>query len=218
MHWCDELVHFLYDVKRKLKRWTKRSNGVFQIRSEHKQKGQILRGHPDYRQSGEWQDWVLVNWGGDTEPEPAHIWCFMVVRGLPKTKDKREKHRDKLRIGSADLHDGVYAVAECAAWATGPRAKTRLFPKLTLEMASNAPGSTSKRRRFYLIDTETIAGPCCVVPDIGSKNKRDFFHVKGRDAWISMFDKFLQEEQLPQDYHDDPSGLKFNKPGQSAAT
>ena len=209
--WCDDLVGFLFGVKQQLAKWTSKetSGGSFQIRSMHKRNGQIYRGHPNFRNSGQWKDWVLVDWGGD-EPEPAHVWCFMAVSGLPVSKKKRNKHRERLQNGHTVMRNGVYAVAEIAAWSEKPL-NSRLFRRLTMEMASNAAGSRSRRRRFYLISVEQFVGPCCVVPDLGSKNKRDFFQVKNRDNWASLFQQIMYDEAIPQAYHDDPAGLKFRK-------
>ena len=45
-------------------------NGELEIFTEHTRDGTIFRGHPNYRGSGPWRDWVLVDWGEASGHQP----------------------------------------------------------------------------------------------------------------------------------------------------
>lgn len=202
--WDDSLLWFLHDLQAKLAKWRPK----LVVRSEHRRNGQIFRGHPHYRGT-EWKDWALVDWC-NAEPEPVQIWCFVVLSDLPKSKKKRQKHRDKLVHGACELHNGVFAVVECATWIPQPAYMERslLFRKLRLEMASNTTGSASIKRRFYLVDTEALAEPAFIVPDFGCRDRRTYFHIKNRKDWIIAFEKWLDQPNPPE-YLADKAGRQF---------
>ena len=101
-------------------------------------------------------------------------------------------------------------VIECASWkqATSKMANSMIFRQLTLELAANAPGSQSTRRRFYLANVEKFKGPLFVVPDIGCLSRRDYFAVKSRTEWASICKEWLNKP-LPDEYKNDKAGLQF---------
>ena len=81
------------------------NNGIV-IYTEHKRGKVLFRGHPNYRGSGPWKDWVVVDWD-DYGKLPSRIWCFVKLEGMPKG-------RDALEYGGITLKDGVFAVVEVA--------------------------------------------------------------------------------------------------------
>ena len=185
-----------------------------QVRTEHRVGKQIYRGHPHFM-GKHWRDWALIDWGGDNEPEPACIWCFVVLYNLPKSDHKRTKHRKLLTIGGTCVQSGAYAVVECASWKKEDqpvriKTKSRIFRRLKLEMAANTAGSKSTSRRFYLVKVEKIKGPLFVVPDVGNKNRREYFSIKPRkEQWANEFEHWMDTVPLPEAYKKDPAGLQF---------
>ena len=151
----------------------------------------------------------MTDWRSDGATEPVQVWCFLVLRGIPKDEDARRMHANLLSIGGLSVHNGIYAVVECARWSDDPRAKSMLFRRLTLEMASNTPGSTTTRRRFHLVDVSKLKEPLFVVPDIGCRNKRDYFSVKKRRDWIKAFTDGCLHKPFPMEYENDKAGLAF---------
>ena len=126
----------------------------------------------------------MTDWRGDGSTEPVQVWCFLVLSGIPKGEDERRTHGNLLSIGGESVQDGVYAVVECARWKDNSPAKSLLFRRLTLEMASNMRGSTTTRRQFHLANVSKLKEPLFVVPDIGCVSRRDFFAVKRRRDWV----------------------------------
>ena len=61
-----------------------RGEGVFylDIRTEHKRDGKLFRGHPNYRGTGQWNDWAVFDWNEEGEL-PCHIMGFVDLRDLP---------------------------------------------------------------------------------------------------------------------------------------
>lgn len=206
-YWDRDILPFLDELQAKLKKWIP----SLEIRAEHKRKGQIFRGHPNYRGLGHWRDWVLVDWGGQTGVQPAQIWCFVVLEGLPQSRKKKAKYADRLSHGRVPcLEDGVYAVAECASFVDTEENNTfsYIFRRLKKELASSFTTSTARRRRFYLIDTEAFVDPCFVIPDIGSKDQVSYFQVKSRAEWAGVFEKWM-DKALPKEYENDKAGVQF---------
>ena len=202
--WNQELLHLLYAIQDKTSYW---QTAEVKVRSELRVGEQIYRGHPEYRGQA-WQDWILVDWTGEGKPEPCRVWCFLEVTGLPyTTRKKLTKHKDILNHGGILLVNGAYAVVETARWArANQQPNSKLIRKLTLEMASNVPGSGTTRRRFHLVPINKITRPLFVVPDIGSQNRRDFLAIKSRTEWVDVAKAWL-EKPLPEEYKKDLAAL-----------
>ena len=197
--WSKDVVVFLHQLQIKLRKWIPK----LEIRCVHKRNNQIFRGHPDYR-GGYWRDWVRIDWG-DGLVLPALIWCFVVLRDLPKSNKKKEKHKTRLNHGFCQLEDGVFAAAESANYVKLPPNSTKksmLFRKLKLDMSTR---NGVRRRKFYLVDTEAFKDPSFVIPDFGCQDRCTFHEILGRDYWAEAFEEWMEKE-LPQEYKDNPCG------------
>lgn len=212
-NWDRDILDFLYDFQTKLKGWLK-PDSMLCIRGEHTRNGVTFRGHPRYRDA-HWRDWALFDWATDKEApaEPVHIWCFVVLNGLPLTAKERKKK--KMIHGNCHLDNGVYAVVECASFVLGNDSvpKSRLYTPIVKELAVDGRHSASRKRRFYLADTEAIVEPLYVIPDIGCENGCSYFSVKSRYEWILEMERFL-DEPYPERYLNDKEGWKlpYHKP------
>jgi hypothetical protein len=92
----------------------------------------------------------MVDWGGEHH-EPAQIWCFVNLSGIPNMGDPPAVH------GNCELTPGVFAVVECASRRTLRigEPKSRFFEPMVKEMQVSAQGAP-RRRKFYLVDTEVM--------------------------------------------------------------
>ena len=206
--WDRDVLVFLHQLQDKVAKWIPK----LEVRGEHKRQGLIFRGHPMYR-GGVWRDWVLVDWGGD-EPEPAEVWCFVVLKGLPKLKSQKKNRRKKtktptLHHGHCALEDGVFAVVECANFlpATNNIATSLIFWKLEKTLGCHGTG-VARGRKFFLVDVNAIADPCLVVPDVGSQNGCTYFQVKSRSNWVLAFEDWMLLP-YPETYLNDRKGRAF---------
>ncbi|MCA1806427.1 MAG: hypothetical protein LC687_00975, partial [Actinobacteria bacterium] len=206
--WDRDILDFLYSFQEKLKTWVKPESKLC-VFGEHTRNGMTFRGHPQYREKY-WRDWALVDWAADSPepPAPVQIWCFVEVNGLPLSA--KERRKKEMKHGNCDLNNGVYAVVECADFVAGGKSvpKSRLFTPLIKEMAVNGRDSASRKRRFYLCDTEAIVEPLYVIPDVGCKNRCTYFSVKSRSDWVLEMEEWL-DGPYPQAYKDDKEGYNL---------
>ena len=196
--WDADIVQFLHHCQEKIRSYTKTPMYKLKICSEQTRNGQIFRGHPVYRGDNPWRDWVLIDWG-QGEPEPAQIWCFVDLNDIPKpTANSKVVH------GSCDLSPGVFAVVECASYRSGlnNEPKSRLFCPLVKEMRNTREGLL-RALRFYLVDTEAIADPCFLIPDVGSE--KGYLQVKSCEDCVLAFEDWLGEA-FPAEYLNDKEG------------
>jgi hypothetical protein len=208
--WDEDALEFLFGCQEKVAGWM---NTTFQhqidepfslnIRGLHTRNGVMFHGSPYFRDRY-WRDWCMIDWGSQDGPEPAQIWCFVVLENLPEPK------RNQLySYGSCELTNGVYAVVECASYRTPANNEPRslIFIPLAKEMRAVGAGGV-KKRKFYLVDTDAIVDTCYVVPDITDQSTgttNHYFQVKRRDEWIIAFEDWLALPN-PEQYDDDKEG------------
>lgn len=202
--WGKDIVAFLHNLQVNLSQWER--NGL-EFRGEHRRNGHIFRGHPNYRKEGPWRDWVIVDWGAHVGISPANIWCFLVLRNLPKMEEERAEHRDLLTNGSCYLKNGVYAVVENALYTTMPMVHNASTPLLFRSLDLQMDGA---RRKFQLIRTDAFVEPCFIIPDFGSTNKRAYFQIANKDTWPEVFEQWAKIP-LPDAYVYDQEGKMFPK-------
>lgn len=114
------------------------------IFTSHTRNGQIFRGHPNFRGKGPWRDWVWVNWGQGYGKLPAHIWCFVDVKGV--------KHgRNAPIFGGIALKDGTYAVVETTILVQDELdiGKSDLMAPISKEVTIDSDGVVTKRTFFW---------------------------------------------------------------------
>ena len=152
----------------------------------HRRGNQIFRGHPNYRGKGPWRDWVWVNWG-EEGCLPCHIWCFVVLEGLPN-------RRNAPQFGGIKLNrDGVYAVVETSQVEMNEEEVGRSSILIPIrKMVGLDSDGTVLKRHFFLADTSAFVAPCSVVPDIGGPSNR-YFVVKSRTEWPVDFVHWVRD-------------------------
>ena len=174
--WDDDVVGYLAYLQEDI------FESKLLIFTEHHRNGQIFRAHPNYRQLGPWNDWVLVNWGHGGK-SPAQIWCFLDLRGL------EDKFRRK--VDGVTVQKGVYAVVESTAYeAAAP--ESDLFVPCVKEATRLNEDGTMAKRKFYLAEVEAFMEPVTVVPDMGHANKLRYLQVKPRKEWAAVFVEWLE--------------------------
>ena len=180
--WSTEITHFLNDLQNLVASYN--PSPILLVFTEHKRGNHVFYGHPNYRSSGPWKDWAVFEWG-DYGELPCHIWCFVMLEGLPKG-------RDRLEFGGIYLEDGMYAVVETTTCIEdeAENGMSDLFAPLLLDAQGIDANGYVTGRQFYLANTEAIASPCCVIPDIGGKTNA-YFQVEPRRKWLDLFIAWL---------------------------
>ena len=179
--WNTEVIDFLLTVQDMV--YEHIPTDYLQIRTCHYRNGQTFRGHPNFRGKGVWRDWVWVDWGAYGHL-PSHIWCFVVLEGLPKS-------RHGLEHGGIPLKNGVFAVVETATMEENACSSSELMSALRKEVELDDQGMATGRT-FYLADTEAFLDPACVIPDIGGPPDQ-YFVVKPRNQWANLFVEWIEE-------------------------
>ena len=156
------------------------------VLTEHHRDDVIWQGHPNYRGTGLWTDWALVDWGKEGVL-PCRISCFVKLRNLPKG-------RAKLSYGGIQLQDGVYAVVEVSEYSKEVEevVQSDLFTPLKMELAEEIQKEETPTRKFYLANVDAFKGPCSVIPDIGG-HPSSYFLVKNRSQWSKEFIVWLNQ-------------------------
>jgi hypothetical protein len=185
IYWDTQVIQFLFKLQEIMK-----AHGLneLDIRCEHKRNGTIFRGHPQYRGTGQWNDWVKLDWGRGHGHLPAEIWCFIDFTTLADNVS--------VKYGDVTVKKGVYAVVESSEYVKEDRDGVQvqvgsdLLRVIRKEIAwKNERGEMS--RKFYLADVEAFVDPICVVPDIGAEDKVRYFEVLPRKKWSDVFIKWL---------------------------
>ena len=203
--WETTIVDFLGGLQQHVKQ--KCGIDDMNVRTEHKRGGQIFRGHPNYRQTGQWNDWAVFNWGPKHGKLPGEIWCFVDFTEAPAGF--------KTRYAGCALESGVYAVMESARMcpnvdASGDQINdSDLFKPIIKELPEQGNNTAIEHRTFYLANVEAIVSTACVIPDIGSTNQCRYFQVAPRNSWAKLFTMWLdqvhtneEEEMKAEDAHD----------------
>ena len=181
------------------------------IRTEHKRNGnQIFRGDPNYRCSGQWNDWAEFDWGREHGKLAGEIWCFVDFR------DQTEQFQ--LDFAGCRVTNSVYAVVESSYECPnlsklGDRLinESEMFQPILKEIADVDRDRDIVERRFYLADVESIVKPLCVIPDVGSNQIGRYLIVKPRCEWSKLFAKWLSDPYKDdEDQMSDQEGMDDN--------
>jgi hypothetical protein len=180
VQWDQDLVEYLFNLQ----------DNVFhtklEILTEHCRKGQFFRAHPNYRQGGSWNDWVLFDWGNG-DKIPAQIWCFIDLSFLP---DGFRRNIDAITV-----QKGIYAVVESTEYDVEDNDSELFLPCIKTCKQVNHDGSI-RQRQFYLADTEAFMEPISVFADIGHVNKRRYLQIVPRNQWAKCFEIWVQEPHV----------------------
>ena len=183
--WNSSIIDFLIALQDKIQAHI--PSEFMPIHTAHRRSGQVFRGHPNYRGKGPWRDWVWIDWGPDYGRLPCHIWCFVVLEGMPRG-------RNRIHHGGIPLSDGVFAVVE-ATELEGTDAASVVLSDLMSPMRKTVDFDVDGfvgERTFFLADTEAFSDPCCVIPDLGGPKNR-YFVVKPRNQWAREFIRWVED-------------------------
>ena len=195
--WLTSVVRFLTGLQALVAEHSQTDR--LQVFTEHKRDGITFRGHPNYRGTGPWKDWVLINWGTYGKLA-SRIWCFVQITGLPSSGTA-------LQYGGIKLKDGVYAVVEVADYeekdeqpADQEGLQSDLFVPVRLE-TEEPDENGDLERRFYLADANAFEEAIAVVPDIGGPPNR-YFILKSRKKWVKEFIRWLEAPHMDDNMED----------------
>ena len=178
--WNRNVQSFLWQVQEACAEWVTE----LEIRTEHKRKGQIFRGHPNYRQLGQWNDWVLIDWAEDGH-QPGEIWCFIDLSEMPDDAT--------FVLAGVSFGPGVYAVVESSDYEDATTQKSDVLTPIVKTCEAKDAAGHVETRWFNLADVEAFLEPICVVPDVGAEDSCRYFHVQPRKDWAMMFKQWLEE-------------------------
>ena len=173
-----QLVEWLLDLQDLLESKNLLQNGL-RIYTRIKRAHQSFRAHPNYRGLGPWRDWAWVNFGREGSVL-CHMWCFVVIPDM-------EGHR--LHYGGVRLEKGIFAVVECTTEVKQKVERDIIF-RFKKEVVENEEGEEVHGKVFYLADTDAIADPACVVPDIGGP-VTEYLYIEPREKWAGFFANWL---------------------------
>ena len=178
MKWDNDVVAYLVHLQQ----------AVFERRlvilTEHHRNGNIFRAHPNFRQMGSWNDWVLMDWGAGADRSPAQIWCFLDLTSLGDAFRKK--------VDGVTVQKGIYAVVESTHYEAAAPTSDIFIPCVKDAKELHENGALAKRQ-FYLADVEAFLDAVAVVPDIGHANKLRYLQVKSRREWAEGFVQWVQE-------------------------
>ena len=189
--WNSQVIQFLLGLQDLVEDYI--ATEYLSMKTCHARNGQSFRGHPNFRGKGVWRDWVWVDWG-DYGHLPSHIWCFVILEGMPTG-------RNGLEYGGISLKDGTYAVVETAVREEEDGSSSELMSCIRKEVEFDEQG-TAANRSFYLADTEAFLDPACVIPDIGGPPNQCFV-VRPRNQWADLFVNWVEEAHKHDDIEDD---------------
>ena len=192
------------DFMMQLQEQTQEYKELILVQTEHKRNGVIFRTHPQYRQLGQWHDWVLVDWGVHGKC-PAEIWGFVDLEDFPDDWS--------LDYGGITVQNGVYAIIESADYVQDEDevGLSDIFIPVIKEVNQIVQHGDQqgvvKKRKFYLADVEAFVEPIVVVPDVGSVPRCKYFHVKSRATWSNEFIKWIKmlhyHDEIDQEHEDE---------------
>ena len=186
------LIDFLWDIQKGVQEFLPK----MPIFAEHKRKGVMYRGHPNYRQKGPWYDWAMCRW--EQGMYPAQIRCFI---------DLREMSDEGIEVEGVNivLAKDVYAVVEVAEIDVETEPLSDIWTPITMDVGKLDKDGDVVQQKFRLVEAEYIMEPLCVIPNIGAKPSCQYLMMKDRDgwaddflAWIRMDHKFDQMEMTEE--------------------
>jgi hypothetical protein len=188
VQWDQDLVEYLVELQDNV------LQSKLEILTEHRRDGQFFRGHPNYRQGGRWNDWVLFDWGNG-DKTPSQIWCFIDLTVLPDGFSKK--------IDTITVQKGIYAVVESTEYDAEHNDSELFLPCIKTSKQVNGDGSI-RQRQFYLADTEAFLEPISVFADIGHPNKRRYLQIVPRSQWASVFERWVNDPHKLDVIEEDP--------------
>ena len=184
---CDQVVAFLWELQDLLGR--EYPTASLEICTEHRRNDQIFHGHPNYRGTGPWRDWAMVDWGAGYGKLPCHITCFIVIDGITNP-------RRSVEHGGITLVDGTFGVVESTTW-EDKNTRSNVSGDLFVPIRKDV--NESRKRCYYLADVAAFDAPCCCIPDLGGPANRYYF-VPSRSKWSDLFVNWLQEAHARDDF------------------
>lgn len=156
--------------------------GILPVYTMHKRDDQIFRATPNYKGTGAWFDWVIVDWARMGGRLPCQLWGFLDLEYLPDTF--------KVKFKENWITRGTFALVESANYLENDLGSD-LFRPIEKDVARDNGGIITSRR-LYLADVEAIVDTACVVPDIGHNNVVRFFQMTPKTEWPELFIKWIE--------------------------
>ena len=150
---------------------------ILHIHTEHTRDSTLFRGSPRFL-GKPWRDWAMINWGNGIKL-PGQIWCFVDLRDIPH---------------GSFYEPSIYAVIESADKSKKKKdlARSSMFVPYFKEIAKGKDSDGNAKRKFYLVDADSIVSTACVIPDIGNSNPAAFLRLLPKSEWSNQFISWLR--------------------------
>ena len=166
--------------------------------TEYKRKQHIFRGHPNYRNKGNWYDWAMFQWKTDNGyiDVPAQIIMFLTIPDskTPFTIDNR------IPINQG----GLYALVESCENVMKPlTSKNRIFDiqskTTTLVNRRGNPRKEISDKCIFLVHVDTINNPIAAIPNIGKEDDVEYIILRPCSTWAKGFSNFIDNNSSNED-------------------
>ena len=149
--------------------------------------GQKYRASP-YLQGKAWYDWGLFRYKDEATDEegilPGHIKAFVDLRDMD-TKGNRTKYEATIYL--------IVETVKLNMDATEQAINSELFTPY-LKCKRRVPGSQQWERSIQVWPIDKLIGPCCVIPDVGNRNKNAFLMVRPMKEWGDILSLWIMDE------------------------
>ena len=52
-----------------------------------------------------------------------------------------------------------------------------------------------RKRKFHMVDCDSIVDPTVLIPDIGNKDPAAYLRLRSKDEWADMFEEWLESSE-----------------------
>ena len=126
----------------------------------------------------------MIDWGEDGGVLPAHLMIFVDLRNL--TEEEQEL---------SGYPAAIYAVIESAK----PNKKqeeqrmSELFVPYIKELGNGHNAEGEPKRKYYLVDCDSIVAPTVMIPDVGNTNNAAYLRLTPQHEWAKGFERWLDK-------------------------
>ena len=143
-------------------KWSADHVGYVNMVTEYKRDVYCFRVHPNYRNGGKWQDWVLVQFEGYEEPHPCRIEA--IIPGV--------LNHSHLVLEDYDV---VYLVVTCCT-DHNQLSSSVLFDRWDYDDTT-----------YHLIEAGSIVSPCFVIEDMTNDQQKCVLVTLDLTNWAGKF-------------------------------
>ena len=150
----------------------------------------IYRANPMYKNERAWHDWVDITCSKTNTLVPAQLLVFLKI----ETLSSPIQYGDLFNINEPGIYALVHKVPASLdskpTWTTryGDNHKAHQESMLFYYSEKMLTRTRKKIPQIFLINVESINGPCIAVPDLdNTKHKYSYIFMKNKASWMNIF-------------------------------